>query len=58
MSVICLMIPAAIVMAGLAVWAFIRAARTGQFDDLDTPAVRAIFDDDDDAPRRSPGDPE
>ncbi|MFG0298489.1 MAG: cbb3-type cytochrome oxidase assembly protein CcoS [Phycisphaerales bacterium JB047] len=47
MSVILVMIPAAILLAGLGVWAFIVAAKRGQFDDLDTPALRAVFDDDD-----------
>lgn len=47
MSVITVMIPAAFLLAGLAVWAFIRAATGGQFDDLDTPPLRAVFDEDD-----------
>ena len=29
-----------------AVWAFFWAVGSGQFDDLDTPAVRIIMDDD------------
>ncbi len=48
MSVILIMIPAALLLAGLGLAAFIIAARSGQFDDLDTPALRAVFDDDDD----------
>ena len=48
MSVILIMIPAALVLAGLGLVAFIYAAKSGQFDDLDTPALRAVFDDDDD----------
>lgn len=44
MSVIYVMIPVSLVLAGLGVWAFIRAVRSGQFDDTDTPAVRAVFD--------------
>lgn len=47
MSVILIMIPGAMVLAALGVWAFINAAKKGQFDDLDTPAIRAVFDDDD-----------
>lgn len=46
MSIIYLMIPAAFLLAALGVWAFVRAARSGQFDDLDTPPIRAILDDD------------
>lgn len=57
MSVILIMIPGAMVLAALGVWAFINAAKRGQFDDLDTPAIRAVFDDDDQiaAQRKSPG---
>lgn len=64
MSVILIMIPGAMILAGIGVWAFIVAAKRGQFDDLDTPAIRAVFDDDDELPaqRKSPsempGDPE
>lgn len=45
MSVMYLVVPLALLLAGGAVWAFIRAAKSGQFDDLDTPAYRAIQDD-------------
>lgn len=47
MSVIYILLPLAIVMAGVALGAFFMSVRRGQFDDLDTPPVRAIFDDDD-----------
>lgn len=50
MSVILVMIPAALILAGLGLAAFILAARSGQFDDLDTPGLRAVFDDDDETP--------
>ena len=39
-------IVAVIAIAGIFVW----AVRSGQFDDLDTPAVRILPDDDDEAP--------
>ncbi len=42
MSVIFLVVPLAIVLAAAAVWAFIWAARRGQFDDLDSPAWRVL----------------
>jgi cbb3-type cytochrome oxidase maturation protein len=44
------MIPAALVLAGIGIAAFVIAAKRGQFDDLDTPAIRAVFDDDDTLP--------
>jgi len=47
MSVLMIMIPLALLLAGLGVAAFVIAVNRGQFDDLDTPALRAVFDDDD-----------
>lgn len=46
MSVLMLMIPLAFLMAGGFVWAFVRAAKRGEFDDLDAPPMRAVFDED------------
>lgn len=46
MSVIFLVLPLALAIVLVAVVAFVWAARRGQYDDLDTPAIRAIFDDD------------
>lgn len=45
MEVIYIVLPLAIVMAGVALAAFFWAAHRGQFDDLDTPRYRALFDD-------------
>lgn len=47
MPIIYIMLPAALVLAIAAVGAFIWAVRSGQFDDLDTPATRILHDDDD-----------
>lgn len=47
MSVLYVLIPVAAVFAAGAIVAFIWATRNGQFDDLDTPAVRMLFDDED-----------
>lgn len=46
MSVLYFLIPLAFVIAGVAVGAFVWAVRRGQFDDLDSPPLRAILDDD------------
>ncbi len=46
MSVIFIILPIALLMAGIALGAFFLSVRKGQFDDLDTPPIRAIFDDD------------
>lgn len=51
MSVILIVLPLALVMAGLAVWAFVACVQTGQYDDLDTPALRMLADDVPAAPR-------
>ena len=50
METIFVLLPLALLIAAIAVGFFIWAARTGQFDDLDTPAVRMLFDDEE--PRR------
>lgn len=43
-----IVLPVALVLAACALGGFIWAARRGQFDDLDTPAVRVALDDDGD----------
>lgn len=54
MSVIYIVLPLAILIASAAVLAFIWAVRRGEFDDLDTPAVRILFDDEDAPPAPRP----
>lgn len=46
MSILYLLIPLGLVLLGLAVAAFFWAVRAGQFDDLDTPAMSVVMDDD------------
>lgn len=50
MEAIFVLLPLALLIAAIAVGFFIWAARTGQFDDLETPALRILFDDEE--PRR------
>lgn len=45
MSVLFIMAPAALVLAGIAIVAFMWAAGDGQFDDTDTPPNRILLDD-------------
>ena len=45
MSVVFIVLPLALLIVGAAVWAFVKSAMSGQFDDLDTPAVRMLHDD-------------
>ena len=46
MSVIFLVLPLALLIVAAGVAAFVWAAKRGQYDDLDTPAIRAVQDDD------------
>ncbi len=46
MSILFALIPLAMLLLAFAVWAFFWAVRSGQFDDLDTPAVSILLDDD------------
>ena len=45
MSVLYIVLPLALVVVLAAVAAFLWATNRGQFDDLDTPAVRMLHDD-------------
>jgi cbb3-type cytochrome oxidase maturation protein len=45
MSILYIVVPLALVVVAATVGAFVWAASRGQFDDLDTPAVRMLHDD-------------
>ena len=56
METIFVLLPLALLIAAIAVGLFVWAATTGQFDDLETPAVRVLFADEEPvAPRRGQG---
>ena len=46
MTILYVLIPLGLIVLGAAVWAFFWAVGNGQFDDLDTPAMRVVLDDD------------
>jgi cbb3-type cytochrome oxidase maturation protein len=46
MSILYLLVPLALLLLALSVWAFFWAVRRGQFDDLDSPALQILLDDD------------
>lgn len=46
MSILYLLIPISLLLLALAVWAFFWAVKNGQFDDLEGPAYRILFDED------------
>jgi cbb3-type cytochrome oxidase maturation protein len=45
MSVLYIVLPLALLIVGVAVGAFVWATRKGQFDDLKTPGMRVVHDD-------------
>ncbi|MEJ2143111.1 MAG: cbb3-type cytochrome oxidase assembly protein CcoS [Gammaproteobacteria bacterium] len=47
MDILYLLIPVGLVLLGVAIWGFLWAVRSGQFDDLEGPAHRILMDDDD-----------
>ena len=46
MNILYLLIPLGLILLGLAIAAFFWAVRSGQFDDLDSPAMSVVMDDD------------
>jgi cbb3-type cytochrome oxidase maturation protein len=46
MSILYLLIPLGLLLLAIAVAAFFWAVRSGQFDDLETPAMSVLMDDD------------
>ena len=46
MEALYLLIPLSLVLVALAVWIFFGAAYSGQFEDLEGPALRVLRDDD------------
>lgn len=44
MSVLLIVLPIALVLAGIGVWACVWAVRSGQYDDTDTPQLRILKD--------------
>lgn len=46
MEILYLLIPLAVILAGVIVWGFFWSVKSGQFDDLEGPAHRILMDDD------------
>ena len=46
MSILFVLVPLAMVLMAFAAGAFIWAVRNGQFDDLESPGSRILFEDD------------
>ena len=45
MTILWLVVPVALLFVAAAIVAYVKSARAGQFDDLETPAIRMLFDD-------------
>lgn len=60
MTILYFLIPLTLILLGFAIWAFFWAVKNDQFDDLEGPAYRILFDDDendlplDQRPRKQP----
>lgn len=50
MNVLVFLIPIALLLGLVALFAFLWALKSGQYDDLDGEASRILFDDDEDVP--------
>ena len=55
MRILVILIPISLILLGVAIWAFIWAVRRGQFDDLDTPALDVLADEERPLPQRKAG---
>ena len=44
MEVVYLLVPLAVILAAVVVWAFFWSVKSGQFDDLEGPAHRILMD--------------
>ena len=47
MNILYLLIPIGLIILGAAIWLFVWAVRSGQYEDLEGPAHRILMDDDD-----------
>ena len=50
MNILLLLIPLSLLLIGVAIAVFVWAVRRGQFDDLDTPALDILREDEHDRP--------
>lgn len=47
MDIVFILVPLTLLLALLALGAYFWAVKSGQFDDLETPSLRVLFDDED-----------
>ena len=51
MNILLLLVPLSLMLLLLAIGAFVWAVKRGQFDDLDTPGLDILVDDDEPSPQ-------
>jgi cbb3-type cytochrome oxidase maturation protein len=44
MNVLYFLVPLALILAASGVWAFVWSVRNGQFEDVETPGMRMLFE--------------
>jgi len=54
MDILYLLIPISLIIVAIAVWVFMWAIRSGQYEDMEGPAHRILMDDDDPLVPRKP----
>lgn len=54
MIILLMLVPLSLMLIAFAIWAFVWAVRKGQFDDMDTPALDILRDDERDIAMNSP----
>lgn len=54
MNILLFLIPVSMAALGVALWAFIWAVKRGQFEDMDTPALDILREDEHDRPVAAP----
>lgn len=50
MTILLFLVPVSLALLGLAIWAFLWAVKSGQYDDLDSPSIDMLRDDSKPAP--------
>lgn len=50
MTILLVLVPISLALLGLAIWAFLWAVKSGQYDDLDSPSIDMLRDESKPAP--------
>lgn len=58
MTILLILVPISLALLGLAIWAFLWAVRSGQYDDLDSPSIDMLRDEPKPAPPAEAGKPD